>query len=219
MKQKLVLIMLLFFAVEIANAKDVKITASPSDAKIYVDGTYKSDGIYTASFKKKDEFIVIKIEKTGYVPVETKFFYDDKRKTISFTLKEDESILNSVISENANQDFTINVNSKYDAESAWKMLNQVVLTYFDEIKTADKVSGYLQTSWNYRRFPDSKLQVRTRITVKEMAVEHGFAYKVKVSSEIADINTNVEEGFSQWGRILKAYEGFISEIQSRLGGL
>ena len=54
------------------NAKDVKITVFPSDAQIYVDGTYKADGIYTASLKTKDEFIVIKIEKTGYAPCRNK---------------------------------------------------------------------------------------------------------------------------------------------------
>lgn len=219
MKQKIIFTILLFFTVGVVSAKDVKITVIPSDAKIYVDGTYKADGLYTASFKKKDEFIVIKVEKTGYVTSETKLFYDDKRKAVSYTLKADESLNNSIVSANANQDFTVNVNSKYDAESAWKMINQVVLTYFDEIKTADKVSGYLQTSWAYQRFPDSKVQVRTRIIVKEVAVNQGIAYKVKVSSEIANINTNTDEGFSAWGRILKTYDGFISEIQSRLGGL
>lgn len=111
------------------NAKDVKITVFPSDAQIYVDGTYKADGIYTASLKKKDEFIVIKIEKTGYAPLETKFFYNDKRKDVFYMLKEDESLKHSVASANVNQGFTVNVNPKYDAESAWKMINQVVLTY------------------------------------------------------------------------------------------
>ena len=219
MKQITIFTFLLFFTVGIVSAKDIKITVFPSDAKIYVDGSYKADGIYTASLKKKDEFIVIKIEKAGYVTSETKFFYNDKRKSVSYTLKEDESLNNSIFSANANQDFTVNVNPKYDAESAWKMINQVVLTYFDEIKTADRVSGYLQTNWIYQRFPDSRIQVRTRITVKEIAVNQGLAYKVKVSSEIANINTNVEEGFSPWGRIIKTYDGFISEIQSRLGGL
>ena len=209
----------MFFMVTTINAKNVKITVTPSDAKIYVDGTFKADGVYTASFKKSDEFIVVKVEKTGYVTLETKFFYDDKRKAVSYTIKEDESLNNSIISSNANQDFTMSVNSKYDEDSAWKMINQVVLSYFDEIKTSDKVSGYLQTAWVYQRFPESKIQVRTRITVKESASEDGLAYKVKVSSEIANINTNVEDGFQNWGRILKKYDSFISEFQSRLGGL
>lgn len=209
----------LFLAVLCCEAKDVKITVSPSDAKINIDGSYKADGIYTASFKKKDEFIVIKIEKAGYVTLETKFFYSDKRKAISYTLRKDDTIENSIISANANQDFSVTVNPKFSDVEAWKILNQIILNYFDEIKISDKMSGYLQTAWVYQSFPESKLQVRTRVTVKETMSSDGLSYKIKVSSEIADIQTNTEEGFSEWSRILKKYANIISEYQSRLGGL
>jgi hypothetical protein len=219
MKMKSLLIIALLFVINTIEAKDVKITTTPSDAKIYVDGVYRADGVYTASFKKKDEFIVVKIEKQGYASFEGKIFYNDKRNAVSYTLYEDDSLIGSVVSANANQDFTVNIDSRYDAESAWKMINQVVLTYFDEIKTADKTSGYLQTAWVYQFFPTAELKVRTRITVKESASEEGLAYKIKVSSEIARINSNTEELFILWGRILKKYDGIISEFQSRLGGL
>lgn len=71
-----------------------------------------------------------------------------------------------------------------------------------------KRTGYISV------FQTPRIQVRTRITVKRIAVNQGLAYKVKVSSEIANINTNVEEGFSPWGRIIKTYDGFISNSKS-----
>lgn len=77
------------FIVSLGYAKDVKITVVPSDAKIYVDGNYVGDGVTTASLKKKDGFLVLKFEKEGYITLETKFFYTDKRKAVSYTLRHD----------------------------------------------------------------------------------------------------------------------------------
>lgn len=79
--------------------------------------------------KRKMNLSLSKLKKQVMLLVETKFFYNDKRKDVSYMLKEDESLKHSVASANVNQGFTVNVNHKYDAESAWKMINQVVLTY------------------------------------------------------------------------------------------
>jgi len=200
------------------SAKDVKISASPSDAKIYIDGNYVGDGMTMASFKKNDEFIVIKVEKTGYITIETKFYYSDQRKAVSYTLKRDEMMDNSVVSANANNDFTQTVSKEYDRETAWKLIHQVILNYFDEIKTSDQTSGYVQTAWVYQSFPEVQKQVRTRITVKESGTgSESLTYKIKVTSEIAPLNASREDSFQPWDRILKKYETLISEFQSRLG--
>lgn len=210
-------------------AKDVKITVSPSEAKIYVDGNYVADGMTVASLKKKDGFLVLKFEKEGYVTLETKIFADDKRKAVSFVLKRDTFYDNSTISGNTNKFFSQEISDKFmknakDEKEAsilvWKMIHQIILNYFDEIENSDQLSGFIQTPWKYKTFGEANIQVRTRVTVKESNIGGKLTYKIKVSSEIASLNsTHRDENFQETTRLLKDFEPMISEFQSRLGNL
>lgn len=210
-------------------ARDVKITVSPSEAKIYVDGNYVADGMTVASLKKKDGFLVLKFEKEGYVTLETKIFAEDKRKAVSFVLKRDTFYDNSTISGNANKFFSQEISDKFmknakDEKEAsilvWKMIHQIILNYFDEIENSDQLSGFIQTPWKYKSFGEANIQVRTRVTVKESNIGGKLTYKIKVSSEIASLNsTHRDENFQETTRLLKEFEPMISEFQSRLGNL
>jgi hypothetical protein len=210
-------------------AKDVKITVSPSESKIYIDGNYVADGMTIASLKKKDGFIVLKFEKEGYVTLETRMFAEDKRKAVQFVLKRDTFYDNSTISGNANKFFSQEIsdkfleNSKDNKEASilvWKMIHQIILNYFDEIETSDQLSGFVQTPWKYKTFAEANMQVRTRITVKETNLGGKLTYKIKVSSEMASLNSSHrDENFQETTRLLKEFEPMISEFQSRLGNL
>ena len=79
------------------------------------------------------------------------------------------------------------------------------------------LSGFIQTPWKVKPFPNSGIQVRTRVTVKQSNIGNNLTYKIKISSETASIGTNREESFQETMRILKKYESLISEFQSRLG--
>ena len=222
----IILSLLMSFTV---NAKEVKISVIPTDAKIYIDGNYVGDGITTAKVRRKDGFIVVKFEKEGYVTLDTKIYSSDTRKAISFTMKRDEFIESSIMSGNANKFFTQEITDNYvkkvgDSKEAavlvWKMLHQVILNYFDEIESSDQLSGFIQTPWVYKAFPISGFQVRTRVTIMESNIGNALTYKLKVSSEIAPINSSQkDEFFRETSRILKDYEPIISEFQSRLGKL
>lgn len=211
------------------EAKDVKVTVTPSDAKIYLDGNYTADGIATASLKKKDGFIVVKFEKEGYVTLETKIFASDKRKAVSFSMRRDAFFDNSVVSGNANKFFTQEISKDYikkagDSKEAsilvWKMLHQIILNYFEEIESSDQLSGFIQTPWAYRTFADAGFQARTRVTIKESNIGGELTYKIKISSEVAPVNaSHRDEFFQESSRMLKEYEPIISEFQSRLGKL
>ena len=87
----------------------------------------------------------------------------------------------------------------------------------DEIESSDMLSGFIQTPWKIKPFPNSGIQVRTRVTVKQSNIGNNLTYKIKISSETASIGTNREESFQETMRILKKYETLISEFQSRLG--
>jgi len=208
------------------GAKEVKITVTPSDSKIFIDGNYVADGVTTATIRKKEGFIVVKFVKEGYVTLETKVFYTDKRTAVSFTMRRDAFQDISVASGLVNKYFTVKVdpalykeeNGKRNSEMAWKMIHQIILNYFDEIQITDMASGFIQTPWLYKSFPDAERQVRTRVSVKESNLGGALTFQIKVSSEVAPIfAAQKDESFQEINRVLKELEPLISEFQARLG--
>lgn len=210
-------------------AKEVKITVTPSDAKIYIDGNYAADGITTATLKKKDGFIVVKFEREGYVTLETKIFASDKRKAVSYSMRRDaffdvsvaSGLVNKYFSVKISKDlYTVDEKGKRNTELAWKMIHQVILNYFDEIQTTDIASGFIQTPWLYKSFPEADKQIRTRVSVKESNLGGDLTFQIKISSEVAPlIASQRDESFQEIDRIVKDLEPMISEFQARLGKL
>lgn len=227
MKKYILLGLAVFAALLNVEAKDVKITVIPSDAKIYIDGNYVADGITTASLKKKDGFIVIKCEKEGYVTLETKIFASDNRNAVSYTMRRDaffdvtsaSGLVNKYFTVTISKDlYTVDESGKRNTELAWKMLHQVILNYFDEIQTTDVASGFIQTPWFYKTFPQADKQVRTRVSVKESNLGGDLTFQIKISSEVAPLlAAQRDESFQEIDRIVKDLEPMISEFQARLG--
>lgn len=229
MKKILLLCCTLLAANISLSAKEIKISVIPSDAKIYIDGNYAADGITTATLKKKDGFLVVKFEREGYVTLETKIFATDKRKAISYTMRRDaffdvsvaSGLVNKYFSVRISKDlYTVDENGKRNTELAWKMIHQVILNYFDEIQTTDIASGFIQTPWLYKSFPEADKQIRTRVSVKESNLGGDLTFQIKISSEVAPlIASQRDESFQRIDRIVKELEPMISEFQARLGKL
>lgn len=227
MKKILLLCLTLLVTSVCFGAKEVKISVLPSDAKIYIDGNYVGDGTITATLKKSEGFIVVKCEKTGYITLETKIFATDKRRAISYTLRPDtffdvtsaSGLVNRYFSVKISEDlYSIEENGKRNAELAWKMIHQVILNYFDEIQTTDVASGFIQTPWLYKSFPEASKQVRTRVSVKESNLGGDLTFQIKITSEVANISAaHRDESFQEIDRIVKDLEPMISEFQARLG--
>lgn len=228
MKQLLFLTIALICSINLSlSAREVKVSVTPSDAKIYVDGNYYADGVATVNVSKKYEFVVIKLESPGYVTMETKIYASDKRKAISYTLRRDGFFDVSVASGLVNKYFNVKVskdlyhideNGNMDLSLAWKMIHQVILNYFDEIQTTDVASGFVQTPWRYATFPEAEKQVRTRVSVKQNSFGDELSFQIKVSSEAGSMYASRrDESFQEIDRILKELEPIISEFQTRLG--
>lgn len=228
MKKLLFLTIVLICSINLSlSAREVKVSVTPSDAKIYVDGNYYADGVATVNVSKKSGFVVIKLESPGYVTMETKIYASDKRKAISYTLRRDGFFDVSVASGLVNKYFNVKVskdlykideNGNMDLSLAWKMIHQVILNYFDEIQTTDVASGFVQTPWRYATFPEAEKQVRTRVSVKQNAFGDELSFQIKVSSEAGSMYASRrDESFQEIDRILKELEPIISEFQTRLG--
>lgn len=199
----------------------------PSDARISIDGNYVGDGLITTDIKKKESFIVVKMEKDGYLTLETKIYFTDKRKAVSYTLRPDAFRNVTSPSGIVNRFFAVTVSKslysettdgKRNTELAWKMIHQIILNYFDEIQTTDKASGFVQTPWSYKSFPEADKQIRTRVSIKESNLGGDLTFQIKISSEAAPLNAmQRDESFQEIDRIAKVFEPMISEFQARLG--
>ena len=56
MYKKLFLIITFSFVLIAAEAQTKKIVAQPQETKIYIDGNYVGDGVYTLKFTRQDDF-------------------------------------------------------------------------------------------------------------------------------------------------------------------
>lgn len=108
-------------------------------------------------------------------------------------------------------------NGKVNVESAWKLLHQILLNYFDEISTTDIYGGFLQTPWQYKTFTLSEKQMRNRVTVRDISTPKRVAFQIKVSSEVAGSNAARHGEFTEVDRIPKEFEPIIQELQTRIG--
>jgi hypothetical protein len=103
-----------------------------------------------------------------------------------------------------------------EKDKAWKLINQIVLSYIDVIEMTDKETGYLRTSWSLKTFRQNT--VRTRMIVKESSSDP-LTFKVKLVSEASGIpmtSVKSDELYKEWDRVLRSYSNVISEFQARV---
>lgn len=235
--KRILFVLFLFIAQTsvVSFAKNIKVTVTPEDASIYVDNNFEGKGVVTVNVRRKEGHVRVKIEKEGYVTRRFKLKADEKRNAIDIELEKDEAWDASTSANLANKFFTIPVSEKYIASAgnkeeaqklAWKQLHQILLKYIEEIEESNMLGGYIQSAWVVKKFYHSSLndidggiQWRTRVTIKESSGGEGLEYRVRISSEVAPLNTDVEEYFQPTQRLLKSFEPMISEFQARLGSL
>jgi hypothetical protein len=118
-------------------------------------------------------------------------------------------------SDQANVNFTIEVNRARTVDDAWSTISQVILDKFDVLEATDRASGYMRTAWQVNYYPAST--VRTRVIVK-LGNAKPLKYVVKIASDHADGRVSVKDDdqFQEWGYILNTYKDIINELQSRL---
>lgn len=230
MKRFLLLMNALLVSMAICQAAKIpqviKISVEPKEAAIYINNTLAGYGY--AEFtrpKKKNEVVIIRCECNEYKSILTKFYGGDKRGSLSFSLQQDGFYRASAASGIVNKFFTIDLDPLYyqinedkvDASSAWKLLHQILLNYFDEIAATDIYGGYLQTPWQYKTFTLSEKQIRNRVTIRDISTPKRPAFQIKVSSEVAGTMAARHGEFTEVDRIPKELEPLIEELQTRIG--
>lgn len=198
----------------LANAAEkVDLSCSEQDAKIFVDGMLVGNGTAKIAVNK-GECVNVKVTKVGFVTIEKN--YCNKKGTSLpdkdfIKMEQDDAFTSSMSTDIANVDIIVKA-TETNLET-WKVLNSIVLSYFDVIELTDKETSYLRTAWSAQTFKTG--MVRTRFIVKS---DPG-GYRVKLVSEFtSSVSASVksDELFKEWDRVLRKYSGIISDLQARI---
>ena len=120
----------------------------------------------------------------------------------------------------ANRNFTITCKKDMTPEVVWKRLMNIAINNFENVEIRDQSAGWIRTGWAISQFGsgEERQAVRTRLEIRlQFAGEGELAYRVKLTSEIAEGDCYAEECFIPYDRLLKKYENVISELQTTLG--
>ena len=220
MKAKLIMFLIGVVCALSVNAQTVEVSASEPDAKIIVDG----QSLGTGSLKikvPKNSCVNVKIQKPGFLRYEQTYCnkkgMTEPPKKQFFDMKKDDAEEASIKTDQANIDFSIEVNKKLDINDVWKRTNQIVTDYFDAIEVADKETSYLRTAWSIQSFAQNT--IRTRLIIK-LSKSDPLTYKVKLVSEYSGMpltSVKADEQFHDWDRVLRKYQNIISDFTTRLG--
>ncbi|WP_374364057.1 hypothetical protein [Cloacibacterium sp.] len=208
-----------FLTLNVAFGQKVNISASESDAQIYINGKIVSSGSYLLKLEK-DQCYNVKAIKPTFLRYDAnvcgKKAGPEAPKNLFFDMKKDDSEEASVKADQANVDFEIEVNPELNQTDAWKLVTQIVTDYFDAIEVSDKETSYLRTSWNIQSFAQNT--VRTRLIIK-LSKSSPLTYKVKLNSEYSGnsgTSVKADEQFREWDRILRKYGNVINDFSTRL---
>jgi len=200
-----------------ALKKKVTISASQNDADIYVDGQLMGNGQLDVVILN-NSCVTVNVVKTGYL-VEQLTFCNKKSaskppKTYYVEMRRDDAFDASIQTDIANVD--INLSSNKSEEETWKLISQIIMSYFDVIEVTDRETGYLRTSWVVQTFKQNT--IRTRVIVK-LGSSNPLTYKVKLVSEQSgrpSTSVKSDELFKEWDRVLRKYQSVLDELQNRL---
>lgn len=220
MKSKLIMLLVCLMCTLVLKAQTIEVSASEPDAKIIVDG----QSLGTGSLKikvPKNSCVNVKIHKSGFLRYEQTYCnkkgMTEPPKKQFFDMKKDDAEEASIKTDQANIDFSIEVNKKLDINDVWKRANQIVTDYFDAIEVADKETSYLRTAWSIQSFAQNT--IRTRLIIK-LSKSDPLTYKVKLVSEYSGMpltSVKADEQFHDWDRLLRKYQNIISDFTTRLG--
>lgn len=225
MKKLLVILLIFGLSLPVFAEKTIAIVVEPKEASIYVNNNFVGYGYAEITKPSGSRVAVLRIECEEYKPLLTKIYGNDKRKSISYTLQQDGFYRSSAASGIVNKYFTVEIDPQYysiedgkiNVSKAWKLLHQILLNYFNEISTTDFDGGYVQTPWAYKTFTMSEMQMRTRVTIRDISTSSRVAFQIKIDSETAATMAAKHGEFSEVDRIPKDFEGLIEELQTRIG--
>ncbi len=201
----------------LAGKKKVLLSTSEPDAKIFIDGKQMGTGQVEVIILS-NSCVTVRAEKVGFL-TETITFCNKKEsakppKSYYVEMQRDDAYDASVQTDIANID--IEIKTSLEEIDAWKLLSQIITSYFDVIEVTDRETGYLRTSWVVQSFMQNT--IRSRVIVK-LGNSDPLVYKVKLVSEesrMPGTSVKSDELYREWDRVLRKYENIVEELRTRL---
>ncbi|OFY39431.1 MAG: hypothetical protein A2X18_04875 [Bacteroidetes bacterium GWF2_40_14] len=197
----------------------VLLRTSPEGVSIKINGRFVANGEFNVKVAK-GETVEVLLEKEGFIAVRTKYINQDNAPVIpimdQIELFADESFAASEPADFVNTNNIIEINANIKEDEAWKIMSQIVMTYFDVLEITDKTTGYLRTAWAVKVFPNNT--IRTRLIVK-VADSSTLKYVVKLCSESSGrsgSNSNDDSLYTEWQRVLETYKSVVGDMRTRL---
>jgi len=214
MKTILKLSLLFFSFAANAKTKIINVTADEG-AHVFLNGKEVGNSA-TVVIRNNGEVAYVKVEKPGFITANRQYSFVKSKRELPdneyIQLEPDEAYNSSMVTDQANKDIDLKTNLHED--EAWKLISRIVTNYFDVIEVTDKSTGYLRTAWVVKKFNGGT--VRTRLIIKT-GTASPLSYKIKLSSEISESDAGTsDESFKPWSRVMRSYDGLISEMQNRL---
>lgn len=198
--------------------KKVELGTSEGDAEIYINGKLIGKGSAVVTVPS-DDCVTVIARKVGFLTERIEFCNKKKMtkppKTYYIEMQRDDAYDASIQTDIANVDIEVKVDDM-ERDRAWKLINQIVLSYIDVIEMTDKETGYLRTAWSLKTFRQNT--VRTRIIIKESSSDP-LVFKIKLVSEASGlpmVSVKSDELFKEWDRVLRSYSDVVSEFQARI---
>nr|MBI1230293.1 hypothetical protein [Cytophagales bacterium] len=199
----------------------VKLTVTPEDASISMNGTLEAYGTFDM-LVAKGKCQRILIQKEGFIPF-SKTYCNQNDAEIppaleNLILREDEAYNASVATEKVNTRIPLVTRNSLSSADAWKILIAIITREFDVLETVDYNAGYLITGWKYDEFNESTYAVRSRVIVTNTGNTSENSYSVKIISQygMGKASELDETKYKDWNRLLKKYYAVLDEVEIRL---
>lgn len=200
-----------------AGKKKIIFSTSEPDAQIYIDGKLMGSG-QVEVIVLSNSCVTVRAEKVGFLTLTINFCNKKGSavppKSYYAQMTRDDAYDASVQTDIANID--IEIKTSKEELQAWKLLSQIITSYFDVIEVTDRETGYLRTSWVVQSFQQNT--IRSRVIVK-LGNSDPLVYKVKLVSEesrMPGTSVKSDELFREWDRVLRKFENIQEELRSRL---
>jgi len=194
----------------------VAVRAVPADATIMVNGQEAGKGEFQVTVPE-GESVSVAVSAAGYVTRRKQYWNQANSPKPPaedrFQLPVDDAFANSVRSDQAGATFILQPSAR---DKAWQTLTIIVQTFFEDIESRDKESGYLRTAWKLTSFPNCSVRTRVIVTLTDPNVPR---FRVQVASEYSTeggVSVRCDDCFKPWDRTLREYVDMINELKARI---
>lgn len=209
-------------------------SVTPNDAKITINGQFYGTGTASIELESAGGKVLVSIEREGYTTYTNHYCYNYKYGGYNTLVarynkgynhydivlhKDEKHIPTEAISspsDSINTYYSCSVSPKYNAETAWKATENVVLDYFEDVNFKKVEQGNLKTPWVTSVAGAKK--IRTRLIVR-VESEQPLTYRFNLQSEFCnDVNAYEYDDyrFQKWDMVMNKYEGVIRELTRKL---